>query len=209
MGNRVLPIGAFLFVQVTYSLGQTGFEHYYYWKDKNETTFMPVIHFQNARDWYAEARYNYEEVNTFSLYVGKNFPREYKLVSYSLTPVVGVVVGELNGVSLGLLLAAEFRKYFFSSQSQCTLSRDDGDAHFLFSWTELGYAPVRWFYFGGSVQLTRFTHHGNTVADPGAFVGFETGNWSFPIYGFNLQNAGRYFILGINLTIERKKKDNL
>jgi len=209
MENRVLLIAAFIFMQEIYSFGQTGLEQYYYWKDKNTTTFMPVIHFQNKRNWYAEARFNYEEANTSSLNIGRTFQREHKLASYSLTPTLGAVTGELNGASLGLSTAGELREWFFSSQSQCTLSGQTNDASFLFCWAELGYVPVRWFYFGPSVQLTRFIHHGKTMAEPGAFIGFESGNWTFPIYGFNLQNAGRYFLVGFNFTIERNKAGDL
>lgn len=209
MKNKVLLVAAFIFSQLIHSFAQTGLEQYYYWKDKNTTTFMPVVHFQNAKNWYAEARFNYEEVNTYSLNVGRTFERENKLGSYTLTPIVGVVSGELKGGTLGFLTTGEFREWFFSSQSQCTLSSQTRDASFLFCWAELGYMPVRWFYFGSSLQLTRFTHHGDTVADPGAFIGFESGNWTFPIYGFNLQNAGRYFLVGVNFTIERKKTGDL
>lgn len=209
MRNRILLVAAFVFVQGICSFAQTGLEQYYYWRDKNTTTFMPVVHFQNTRNWYAEVRFNYEEANTFSINLGRSFEREDKLGSYSLTPIVGAVAGELNGGTVGLLATAEIREWFFSSQSQCTLSGQTRDSNFLYCWAELGYMPVRWFYFGSSMQITRFTHHGNTVADPGAFIGFESGNWTFPIYGFNLQNTGRYFLVGFNFTIERKKMSDL
>jgi hypothetical protein len=207
MRNKVLLVAAFVFAQEIHSFAQTGLEQYY-WKDKNTSTFMPVVHFQNTKNWYAEARFNYEEINTYSLNVGRTFEQENKFGSYSLTPFVGAVAGELKGGSLGFLTTGEYRDWFFSSQSQCTLSNQTSDANFLYCWAELGYT-VRWFYFGSSVQLTRFTHHGDTVADPGAFIGFESGNWTFPIYGFNLQNAGRYFLVGFNFTIERKKTGDL
>jgi hypothetical protein len=59
MKNRILTIAILIVAQATAVLAQTGFEQYYYMQKKQPMTVVPVVHVQNCKNWYAEARYNY------------------------------------------------------------------------------------------------------------------------------------------------------
>src|ERR1044072_5771641 len=50
-----------------------GFENYNYWGQQSQGTFVPLIHFETNKNWYAELRYNYEDAQTISFYAGKTF----------------------------------------------------------------------------------------------------------------------------------------
>src|SRR4051812_23027036 len=53
------------------------------------------------RDWlHLEARYNYEDLNTASGWIGYNFAGGNKL-AWEFTPMLGGVVGDTNGVAPG------------------------------------------------------------------------------------------------------------
>jgi hypothetical protein len=204
MKVQIIFIVAFATILIPKVYGQAGFEQYYYVQDKEAVEFVPVISFQAKNNWYAEARYNYEEKNTFSLYAGRKFSGECKKLMYSLTPIMGAVTGELDGGSAGMNVSAELESVFFSSQSQYTFSPKDPSCDFLFSWSELGYEISSWFYLGVSMQHTRMLHTNTQIFEHGAVIGFEFGKWTIPVYSYNTFDRGRYFVLGINLGIGSK-----
>lgn len=204
MKNKVIFIAAYIVFLATDTCGQAGVEQYYYMQDKEAVVFVPIVNFQAKNNWYGEARYNYEEQKTFSIYAGRKFSGQYKKLSYSLTPIMGAVMGELDGASAGVNVSAELRDFFFSSQSQYTFSPNDPACDFLFRWSELGYEVSSWFYLGLSMQHTRMLHTHSDLFEHGAVIGFEFGNWTIPIYSFSTFNRGRYFVLGINFGIGTK-----
>ncbi|NJO25008.1 MAG: hypothetical protein HC867_03265 [Bacteroidia bacterium] len=53
-----------------------GAEYYTYIQQQQPLTPVPLVYFQTNKNWYAELRYNYEELQTFSIYLGKNFQAE-------------------------------------------------------------------------------------------------------------------------------------
>ncbi len=67
---------------------EAGIEQYCFRGSNHNYIVMPVAHFQNAKKWYAEARYTYEDEQTISVYFGKTFSKEDKF-SYSFTPIAG------------------------------------------------------------------------------------------------------------------------
>src|SRR5688572_15089237 len=104
-------------------VAQVGFEQYGYIK-KNETmTLVPIFNYESSDHTYVEARYNYEDLNTFSFYIGRTFSGKDKL-SYSLTPILGAVMGKFTGGSVGMNGVLEYGDLFFSTQSQYTASVD-------------------------------------------------------------------------------------
>src|SRR5688572_29436206 len=85
----------------SYSQAKASVEQYHYIGKGQPYVFMPVAYFQTSRNWYAEVRYNYEDIETFSAYLGKSFTGDKRL-SYSFTPILGASVGRFKGISTGL-----------------------------------------------------------------------------------------------------------
>ena len=65
-----------------------GIEQYQYLGKGTANAIVPVLHFQNSKGWYAEARYNYDENNTFSLLGGRSFQLDKNGFS-SIVPMIG------------------------------------------------------------------------------------------------------------------------
>jgi hypothetical protein len=183
-----------------------GFEQYYYPGNKGTSTIVPRVYYQTKKKWYAEARYNYDESQTFAFNAGKTFSTTGR-VSYSVTPVAGVVTGKLNGASLGVNSEIEYEKLFFSSESQYTFSSVGRNGDFLFNWSELGYQVTSKFYTGLALQLTR-VYRTTNVWEPGVMTGFSFDKFTFPLYMFSPLNSKRYFVLGINWEWQHLKSDN-
>jgi hypothetical protein len=172
------------------------FEQYSFMGAGQASLLAPVAHFQSKQKWYAEARYNYEDINTFSLYAGRTFSQERKF-SWSLTPMVGGMAGKLKGGSFGLNSECNYKKIYFSSQAQYCMSAESRLENFFYNWSEICYQPKEWFYAGFAFQHTRL-YSSNSVVDPGVLIAFSYKQWNFPFYGFNLSADKRYFVAGIN-----------
>jgi hypothetical protein len=187
----------FLFLRYTArSQSKMSFEQYSFMGGGQPGLLAPVAHYENKQKWYAEARYNYEDIHTFSLYAGHTFSREHAF-SWSLTPMIGGMAGKLKGGSFGLNSECSFKKFNFSSQAQYSVSADTRYDNFFYNWSELWYQPLEWLYTGIAVQHTRIFAT-NTLVDPGILVGFSYKQWSFPLYSFNPFGNKCYFVAGVN-----------
>jgi len=160
-----------------------------------QTTMIPKIYYENNNKWYAEARYNYEEQQTFSLIAGKVFSKKSNL-SYSVTPMAGFAVGNFNGALLGMKIEMEHNNLFFSSESQYGFSVRTRREDFFYSWSDAGYQVRSWIYAGLAMQLT-ITNEASEHMEPGIFIGFPFKKWTFPVYIFNPAGKNMYAVLGI------------
>ncbi len=101
-----------------------------------------------------EARYNYEAQKTFSAWAGMNFETG-DTVTLAVTPMFGVVTGDLDGVAPGLLLTLNVWKLEFYSEGEYVFDLSDEAEHFLYNWSEFTIQPTEWFRTGLVVQRTR------------------------------------------------------
>lgn len=182
---------------------RTAIEQYHIVGNNRNYIPMSIAHFQNEKKWYAEGRYNYEELKTFSFYVGKTFSKK-KDFSYSLTPLLGGALGNFNGVSTGINMDLDYSNFFFSLQTQYSLSTDRRTENFFYNWSELAYQPLNWIYGGVSVQQTQL-YNTETVFEPGFLVGFCFKNLTIPLYTFAPFKKSRYYMLGLTVEWERSK----
>jgi hypothetical protein len=193
-----------LFHPLLQAQSKAGIEQYQYLGKSGENTILPILHFEGAKGWYAEARYNYDELKTFSLYVGKSFSGGNDL-SWSFTPMIGYAVGNLRAGSLGLNIDLEQAGFFLSAQSQFTVALDKENTNFFYNWSELGYSVTDHFFAGLTMQFTRQSQISDI--EPGVLAGIGFKNISFPVYMFSpFSNANRYFVVGMNYEFTFKKK---
>ena len=172
-----------------------GFEQYFYADQSGLQVIVPIVYFQSKRNWYIESHVNYEQLHTFSTYVGKTFSAN-KAFSYSITPMLGGVLGALNGGVLGSNIDLKYKKFAFSSQSQYIFSFENRNADFLYSWMELGYQVVGSALIGFSVQHTML-NPASAKLETGLLIRFSVKKWLFPMYCFSPATNNRYLILGV------------
>ena len=189
---------------LTIAQSKTSIEQYHVAGNNRSYMPMSIAHLQSEKNWYAEGRYNYEDAETFSLYLGKTFARN-KALSYSLTPILGGVIGNFNGVSAGINMDLDYSRFSFSGQSQYSFSIDQRTDNFFYNWSELVYQPLAWLYSGVSVQNTRL-YKTETVLEPGVLVGFTFRNVTIPFYTFAPFKKSRYFILGLTIEWEKSRQ---
>lgn len=173
-----------------------GAEQYYYMGEKQTFTIVPIVYFQTKKNWYIEGRYNFEANRTMSVYAGKTFEKK-SAVSYSVSPVIGAVIGRFNGGSIGANGEADYKRYFFSSQLQYTFSMKNKTENFIYSWSDFSYRALNNIYAGFSVQQTNL-YKEQCKLEKGVFIKALFDEWSLPLYVFNPAAKERYFVLGLS-----------
>ena len=173
-----------------------GAEQYYYMGERQNFNFVPIVYYETGNDWFIEGRYNYEAVKTMSVNAGKTFSKK-SVLSYSASPVVGAVLGNYQGGSVGVNSDADYKKYFFSTQIQYTFSVKDKTNNFFYSWTDLSYQPLENIFTGLSVQQTNL-YKEQCKFEKGVFIKAAFHKWTVPLYVFSPATKERYFVLGLN-----------
>ena len=130
-----------------------------------------------------EARYNYENLETGSLWVGRNFSFGNK-TTLELTPMIGGVFGKSNGIAPGLLASFNYRRLTFDSQAEYLFETDRSES-FFYSWSELSYSPVEWFRAGVAMQRTK-AYQTELSIQRGLLFGCSYKRVDFTTYIFNL-----------------------
>ena len=76
MRNKLFILFACLdFMQVR-SQASGGFEQLYYMRAADGAAMVPMAHYTTKNNWYGEARYNYDEAQTFAVYAGRTFSKK-------------------------------------------------------------------------------------------------------------------------------------
>ena len=141
--------------------------------------------FTADRGWlHLEARYNYEALETGSVWVGYNFSIGDKLV-FDVAPAVGGVVGDLTGVAPGYNLSLSYKRFALSSQAEYFVDAGDSSANFFYTWSELTCSPWDWLRVGLVMQRTK-AYNSDLEIQRGFLAGVSYRHADFTTYVFNL-----------------------
>ena len=184
-----------IFQSAVMAQAKSGLENYNFLSQYENYVWMPIMHYQSKKGMYAELRYNYEDLNTISLYGGKTFEGG-KNLQFAITPMLGVSIGNFKGVSLATNTELDWKNIYLSSQTQYSFSTINAEADFFFTWSELAYNISRKVFAGLALQFTR--QQGINDAEPGFVAGLNIKNTSIPFYAFSPFGKKKYFIIGIN-----------
>ncbi len=131
-----------------------------------------------------EARYNYEDMNTFSGWVGYNF-KGGKNLEFVITPMLGGVVGNSNGIAPGLEVTLNYKRFEFYSESEYLFETESSENNYYYNWADLTYSPKDWLWFGISGQRTRL-YKTDLEIQRGIILGGGYKNWELTGYVYNL-----------------------
>lgn len=145
-----------------------------------------------------EGRYNYEDLDTGSFWVGRSYGWTDE-VSGQVVPMVGLVAGDTDGAALGLELDAQWHQVSLYSESEYLFDFDDADDNFFYCWNELGFAATDWLTVGLVGQRTR-VYDTDLEVDRGFLIGVEKGPITFTLYWFNPDRDDPYVALWLGLS---------
>jgi hypothetical protein len=141
--------------------------------------------FTADRGWiHIEGRYNYEALETGSLWVGYNLSCGENLV-VEFAPMIGGVFGELTGVAPGYNFALSYKRLSLSSQGEYVFDVGDSSGSFFYTWSELSYSPLDWLHAGLAVQRTK-AYDSDLDIQRGFLVGLTYRSVDLTTYVFNL-----------------------
>jgi len=150
--------------------------------------------FTADRSWlHLEARYNYENFRTGSLWMGYNFSWG-KTWQFAVTPMIGGVFGRTNGIAPGCEASLAWKKLTLSIDNEYVFDTTSKSGNFYYSWPQLTYQPTSWLKFGGVAQRTR-TFETSFDTQRGFFVGFMHKKLEFTTYVFNPGTSGTTVVL--------------
>jgi hypothetical protein len=149
----------------------------------NNQSFVDPVFMANRSWLHLEARYNYENLRTGSLWVGYNFSAGKKLI-LNLTPMVGGVFGRTTGIAPGCEASLTYKKVQLSISNEYVFDTTHKSGNFYYAWPELTYSPLTWFRVGLVAERTKVFHTSLDV-QRGLLVGVSHKKWEFTTYIFN------------------------
>jgi hypothetical protein len=154
--------------------------------------------FAADRDWlHLEARYNYENLETGSAWVGYNFGGGEKL-AWEFTPMLGGVFGNTTGIAPGYKGSLSWWKLELSSEGELAIDTGDSSQSFFYTWSELSYSPADWFRMGLVAQRTK-AYQTDLDIQRGFLVGFAYKKADFTTYVFNLGWTDPTLVLAVGV----------
>lgn len=142
-------------------------------------------------------RYNYEDKETGSLWVGYNFEVGEKL-AFRATPLVGGIFGNTTGVAPGYLVGITWKRLELSTEGEYVFDTRDSTGSFFYSWMELSYSPQDWCRAGLVVQRTK-AYQTTLDIQRGLLIGFSHKKVSFTTYIFNAGWTDPTVVLSLGL----------
>jgi len=143
-----------------------------------------------------EGRYNYEAQRTGSLWVGWNLGWGESL-KLALTPMLGGVFGNLNGIAPGLEWDLSWGPFEFYSEIEFVFDLVNWSGSDYYTWSELSGSPFEWLRAGLALQRTHAVAVSRTV-QWGPLVGFKVWKFSASAYWFNPGHTDtQYWVLAV------------
>jgi hypothetical protein len=144
-----------------------------------------------------EARYNYEDRNTASVFAGMNFSFGNQL-KFLLTPMAGLVFGHLNGAAPGLEADLSYKAFDFSSQSEYVFDFSDKANDFAYTYLQLGATFLKKIKAGIAAQRTQ-AYRTNLDLQRGVFAGYTIGKLNASFTWFNPFTDSYFFVSALSI----------
>jgi hypothetical protein len=155
--------------------------------------------FMADRGWlHLETRYNYENLETGSVWLGYNLSFGKKLV-LEATPMLGGVFGNTTGIAPGYRFTLTYWKLELSSEGEFVFDTGNSEGSFFYTWSELSLSPVDWFRFGIAGQRTR-AYQTDVDIQRGLFIGFTYKRIDLTTYVFNLDQAKPTWVVSVGVS---------
>lgn len=127
-----------------------------------------------------EARYNYENLHTGSVWAGYNFSWGKNLV-LDLTPMVGAVFGRTNGIAPGCEASLSYKKFEASISNEFVITPANSSNSFYYAWSEVTYSLTDWLKVGGVAQHAK-AYQTPLDVQRGFLVSFSHKKWEVTSY---------------------------
>jgi hypothetical protein len=155
--------------------------------------------FRADRGWlHLESRYNYEDLDSVSFFVGANF--EFgEDVKLTLTPMLGGLVGDTDGIIPALEADFSVWKLEAYAEAEYVFDLDDSSSNYFYMWSELSLWPTEWLRAGVVTQRTRVYQTDRDV-QRGLLVGFALKQIDGTVYFFNPGDDDHFTVVSLGIS---------
>jgi hypothetical protein len=168
------------------------FTSYGYLPSADDGYVCPIL--AADRDWlHLEARYNYENLRTGSLWVGYTFSGGKRL-AFTVTPMIGGVLGGTTGIAPGLEASLTYKKVQLSFSNEYVFDKGLRSSSFYYDWPQLTYSPVHWLHMGLVAQRTK-VYRTSLDTQRGFFFGLSHKKTELTTYVLNGALSGPVVLL--------------
>jgi len=146
-----------------------------------------------------ESRYNYEDINSLSVFAGYNIEKELGGVDITATPMAGMVVGHTNGILPGLEFNISYKAFTLYSENEYMLDFKGKENYFFYSWTQLSVQVFKNVSTGVLAQSLRW-YQTKFDVQRGLYAEYTTGKFTFDFYYFNPFTDYHFIIASANIS---------
>ena len=160
-----------------------------YYSPPDQSNFLLGIATADRGSLHLEARYNYEALDTGSLFAGWKFSGGDTL-TYELTPILGAVFGATQGIAPGFEASVAYGIVDYYIEAEYLYDLEVQEDSYTYAWSELGFSPLKWLRFGLVGQRTR-VYSSDRDIQRGGFAQLMLGKTTLGFYVFNPDDSAR------------------
>jgi len=162
-----------------------------YYSFRSQDDFTLAVARADRGQLHLEARYNYEAIDSGSLFVGWTFSGGNKL-TWELTPILGAVFGQKEGIAPGFEASLAYGIVDFYTETEYVRDTEVKEDSFTYSWNELGISPLAWLRVGIVGQRT-MVYQSERDIQRGLFAQFMYRKATLGFYIFNPDDSDNRF----------------
>ena len=167
-----------------------------YFPPEDDAYVQPTVTADRGR-LHLEGRFNYEDLDTGSAWIGINFSAG-DAVSLEITPMFGAVFGNTAGIAPGYKGTLAWRRFALYSETEYVINAGESADSFLYTWSELSFAPADWCRFGAVIQRTKLYETSFDI-QRGVFLGLSYRRADVTAYYFNPGTGDAMLVLGFGV----------
>lgn len=162
----------------------------------SENRLTPIVYADRGA-LHLELRYNYEDLQTAALFAGWTFELEGE-AALGLTPMLGAVVGETDGIAPALELDLGWRRLAWYAEAEVLFDLDDRDDDFFYSWSTLLYGLTDWLSAGLVTERSKLVDTDYSL-QRGLALELTHASVGFALYAYNLGSDDSYAVVALGL----------
>jgi hypothetical protein len=145
-----------------------------------------------------EARYNYEDLHTGSVFFGWNFSGGEEF-THSFTPMIGAVAGDTRGIAPGLEFDLGWKKVAWYAEAEYLFDMDDNQDDFFYCWSTLTYGLTDWLDAGVVTERSRLVDTGLSL-QRGLALKLHKNGFGLALYAYNIGSDDSYEVVSFDVT---------
>lgn len=165
----------------------------YYYALDDQSDYLSVIATADRDALHLEARYNYEALNSGSLFAGWTFSGGDAL-TWELRPILGAVFGSTRGIAPGFEASLAYGMVDYYIEAEYMHDIEVEEDSFTYAWSELGFTPLPWLRVGVVGQRSR-AYESDREIQRGGFAQFMLGKVTLGTYVFNPDDSSDGFVI--------------